>query len=252
MNDLLNIMQEQQKRIDELEKRISSTRDAEKAMHLAICKAQGAIEDIVKDTENPFYNSRYASPAAILKAIKKPLLDNNLYITHKVICNDDIRVVEVKKNRYDKSETTKIEMVKLEVISTLQHSEGASISCKMWAECENNIQQRGSIITYCKRYNIMSLLNLSADDDDDGNCTMQSLKCCICGSDIPASIKANGKTINYPEYSKSNLGNYFCLDCGKNKKAGIKKQNTTFPISSEPEISGKEGKTDSDKSPKTV
>ena len=54
--------------------------------------------------------------------------------------------------------------------TTLEHKEsGEFISSVMAMDATSGPQGNGSQISYFRRYNLLSLLNLEADDEDDGN-----------------------------------------------------------------------------------
>ena len=46
----------------------------------ALAKAQGAMQNAVKDSSNPFFKSTYADLASVWDACRKPLSDNGLAI----------------------------------------------------------------------------------------------------------------------------------------------------------------------------
>ena len=47
----------------------------------ALAKAQGQMEGAKKDSENPYFKSKYADLAAVVKAIRGPFSDNGLLAT---------------------------------------------------------------------------------------------------------------------------------------------------------------------------
>lgn len=121
----------------------------------ALAIAQGAWENPPRDREvtvqtrtGGSYKFKYATLSAVLDATRKPLAENGLSITH-------IMIERNGRNR---------------LISRLMHASG------QWMESEFPLfvseqtnQALGSALTYAKRYSRCALLDIAADEDDDGN-----------------------------------------------------------------------------------
>ena len=111
---------------------------------LSLSKAQGIIENAKKDTENPFFKSKYADLAGIWDAIRKPLSDNGLSIVQG--CNESNHLV-----------------------TTLIHSSGQFISSLTPVfNGKGDAQGFGSGMTYARRYALSAIVGV-AQEDDDGN-----------------------------------------------------------------------------------
>ena len=109
-----------------------------------LIKALGNIRGITKDGANPHFKSKYITLDNINNAVNPVLWENGLYLTHKTIAG--VLSTEV---------TDGVDSIATEwVLTTIQNG---------------TAQNRGSELTYAKRYNISALLNLAVDDDDDGN-----------------------------------------------------------------------------------
>ena len=109
-----------------------------------LIKALGNIRGITKDGANPHFKSKYITLDNINNAVNPVLWENGLYLTHKTIAG--VLSTEVT----DGADSIATEWV----LTTIQNG---------------TAQNRGSELTYAKRYNISALLNLAVDDDDDGN-----------------------------------------------------------------------------------
>lgn len=111
----------------------------------ALVKAQKAIQPAKKDSENPFFKSRYADLAAVVDAIKDPMNDNGLAFLQLV----------------RSAETDTVETIIL-------HESGQYISTetKIYCNKPNDPQAFGGGITYTKRYALQAALGLPAEDDD--------------------------------------------------------------------------------------
>lgn len=122
---------------------------------IALCKAQSEIEIAIKDSNNPFFKSKYADISSVWKACRNALSKNNICISQVVEYRDGISF-----------------------LSTLMgHSSGQWIksSCPILAR-DNSPQAFGSAITYARRYSLAAIAGVIADDDDDGEAAMARSK----------------------------------------------------------------------------
>lgn len=117
----------------------------------ALAKAQGQIDDATKDATNPHYKSKYADLAAVRAVIREPLSVNDIAYVQASTCNGDEVSVE----------------------TMLIHKSGEFISESLSIPLgKRDAHGIGSAISYGRRYGLMSLLGLAADDDD-GNAAVQ-------------------------------------------------------------------------------
>lgn len=114
----------------------------------AFLEAQKKIKPVKKDGTNPYFNSRYATLSAVFDNVKEILNEAGFSILQPVM-GDKV------KTRLLFTDGTTIE------------DEGTPIVCKV----DNDPQAQGSAITYARRYGLMSLLGLPADDDDAESAT---------------------------------------------------------------------------------
>lgn len=114
----------------------------------ALAKAQGGIENPGKNRVNPHFKSEYADLAAIIEVSKKPLSENGLSVLQLPTRNG--RGMELR--------------------TILLHSSGQYLGCTIpLLSLTKGPQPFGSELTYMRRYAQAALLNLAADEDDDGN-----------------------------------------------------------------------------------
>lgn len=122
----------------------NKTENTEATFTRKLIKALSGIKGITKDGANPHFKSKYITLDNINNAVNPVLWENGLYLTHKT--NAGVLVTEV---------TDGVNSITTEwVLTTIQNG---------------TAQNRGSELTYAKRYNISALLNLAVDEDDDGN-----------------------------------------------------------------------------------
>jgi hypothetical protein len=113
-------------------------KEAFKRLH----KAMSQIKPIIKDKKNPHFKNTYADINAMIEVVKPILLENNLVLLQPIIQGN------VCTQIYD------VESGEMLLESSLEMTSGL------------NAQQKGSEITYFRRYTLQSLLSLEAEDDD--------------------------------------------------------------------------------------
>jgi hypothetical protein len=133
-------------------------------------------EGIKKDAKNPFFKSTYASLPKIIEAITEPLAESGLALTMFPIDENSLYCL-------------------------LMHTSGQWIEATYTMKpVKDTPQDKGSCITYARRYCISSILNLQIDDilaDDDGN---------KASGKVEAPVKDDGKpwlNKSMPEYQQA-------------------------------------------------
>lgn len=121
----------------------------------ALAIAQGEIEGAKKDSENPYFKSKYADLAAVRDACQEAL------------SKQGIAVVQVPTTVISEHATT------VQVETLMMHSSGEWISGDLGAiPVKDDPQGIGSCITYLRRYALASFAGV-APEDDDGNAASQ-------------------------------------------------------------------------------
>lgn len=126
----------------------------------ALVAAQKAMPDLQRDKINPAFKSRYLSLETLLSEVLPVLNEHGLavsqwptYISDESGLRPALRTILVHG---DTGETLEDTMLLLAV--------------------KDDPQGQGSAITYAKRYALMALCGLSADEDDDGNAASRQRK----------------------------------------------------------------------------
>ncbi len=121
----------------------------------ALCSAQMEFKPILKTSLNPHFNKKYADLSAIIEATREALSKYGLAVMQFPMISEG-RVI---------------------VVTRLLHKCGqwieGALSLKVGADTP---QGAGSAITYGRRYGMAALLNVSAEDDDDGNAAQPDSK----------------------------------------------------------------------------
>jgi hypothetical protein len=120
-----------------------------KELFTALAKAQMDIEVAGLHNENPFFKSRYADLATVVRASRPHLTKNGLSVIQQIMPNDDGQLI---------------------LHTILAHSSGQWIETRMRViPAKNDVQTLGSTLTYLRRYSYAALVGVVAGtDDDDG------------------------------------------------------------------------------------
>jgi len=120
----------------------------------ALAKAQGEIESAAKDSKNPHFNTKYADLASVRAAIKTPLSANGIAVIQGVSTSE----------------------AGVHIETMLAHTSGQFIAETLTIPLGNkrDAQAVGSAVSYGRRYALMAIVGVAADDDDDGNIATQN------------------------------------------------------------------------------
>ena len=109
----------------------------------ALAAFQGEVKQPELNKENPYFKSRYVDLSGVLKAVQ-PILSKHGLCVAQIINGGDL-------------------------ITLLSHKSGQWFKSICPIGNYKNQQERGSAITYTKRYAICAILGIAADTYDDGN-----------------------------------------------------------------------------------
>lgn len=112
----------------------------------AIVAAQAEMGSVTKDAKNPFFKSNYATLNAVRESCMPVLSKHGLGLLQPLVSKEGKQYVE----------------------TLVLHSSGEYIMSEMevTTKVNANAQEVGSAVSYARRYSLMSLLALSAEDDD--------------------------------------------------------------------------------------
>lgn len=116
-----------------------------KELATALNKAQDEMGGADKSAANPFFKSKYADLASVVRAIKQPFADNGLSYSQFPFYEEGCAGVE----------------------TLLMHKSGEWMSSKLSLPLgKKDAQGAGSAITYARRYSLQSMAGVPSDDDD--------------------------------------------------------------------------------------
>jgi len=117
-------------------------------IHKAMAKAFAAIEGATKDTNNPFFKTKYADLSSVVAAIKPALTANELWF---------------RQVNHERDGGVCVETI-------VGHSSGGEIGfgTLFVPASKNDAQAYGSALTYARRYSLQTAFGV-CPEDDDGN-----------------------------------------------------------------------------------
>ena len=113
----------------------------------ALAKAQSEMKLAGLDSTNPYFKSRYADFASIVKASRPALTKYGLCISQQVLMGEEGQNI---------------------LFTRLMHASGQYLESTMRiVPAKNDLQTLGSYLTYLKRYAYAAIVGVVASDEDD-------------------------------------------------------------------------------------
>ena len=115
----------------------------------AMIQVQQALSPALKDAENSFTNSRYATLHSIMNACRDALLEHGIWLTQYPVS---------------------VEANQLGLVTKVVHAETGQwqYSLLTMPLPKNDPQGYGSAMTYARRYGLSALVGIVTENDDDG------------------------------------------------------------------------------------
>lgn len=111
----------------------------------ALAKAQGEVENAIKDAFNPHFKSKYADLAGVYDACRDALSKHGISHTQWPLHSDDDH---------------------LHIVTRLAHAGEWILARMSLPVTKNDAQGYGSALTYARRYALTAAVGVAADDDD--------------------------------------------------------------------------------------
>lgn len=111
----------------------------------ALCVAQAQMTAAIKDAKNPHFKSSYATLESVISALRGPFAENGLCFSQLIETHESGRML---------------------IRTVLLHISGEQLESRMMLPNIDNPQKIGSAITYYRRYSLVSLAGLPAEDED--------------------------------------------------------------------------------------
>jgi hypothetical protein len=119
------------------------------ALAKALLEAQKEMPSLVRDSTNPDFSTRYLSLEKLVEAVYPVLHKHGLFVIQAPTISDGKPALATS-------------IVSVEGKERIE-------STMLLMQSRNDPQGQGSAITYARRYALMGMLGLVADEDDDGN-----------------------------------------------------------------------------------
>jgi hypothetical protein len=149
----------------------------------ALSKAQSEMLIADRDSNNPYFKSKYADLASITRASRPYLTKHGLCVCHQVEQTEEGQNI---------------------LVCILGHSSGQYLESRFRILPQKpDIQSLGSHITYLRRYSMVSLLGI-ADADDDGEMAMVEFRE-KTSKGTALNTKYNPKEESYETISKDQI-----------------------------------------------
>ena len=115
----------------------------------AMLKVQAALQPAMKDRENPFTKSNYATLNSVMESCRDALLENGIWITQFPV---------------------PVETGHVGLVTKLTHVESGQwqSSLMVMPLPKTDPQGYGSAMTYSRRYALSALIGIVTEEDDDG------------------------------------------------------------------------------------
>jgi hypothetical protein len=178
----------------------------------ALSNTQQEMRFAKKDSNNPFYKSRYADLASIWDVCREPLTKNGLSVTQLPL--------GMNSDGY----------IRLQTI--LMHTSGQWIKSEIQMKpVDGKPQSYGSTLTYARRYALSAVVGVVQDDDDgnDGSGVYDNKKTQNYQTTITDKNTSPIKTVPAKTESQKTL-EYIIYKCHKCQKS-ITKQERDYSIS---------------------
>jgi len=144
----------------------------------ALAKAQQELEPVKFDSLNKYFGTKYASLTAVIEAIRPVLPKHGLSIVQQQFSDiaNDVYVVGVETMLLHESGeflSEKATMPVMPIRLMEKYTYRTNRDGDVYYTSPNVLQEVGKVVTYLRRYGIVSVLRLSAEEDIDGNSTEQ-------------------------------------------------------------------------------
>lgn len=111
----------------------------------ALSKAQGKIDNALKDSKNPFFKSNYADLSSVMAVTKHPLCENNLSFSSSIVMSEE----------------------KYFLVCTLAHMSGEWLRSYMPLICAKaDMQSLGAAVSYARRFCLAALCHVGVEETD--------------------------------------------------------------------------------------
>jgi hypothetical protein len=129
----------------------------------ALSKAQGEMSAAAKDSNNPFFNSKYADLSSVWNACRDALSLHGLAVVQTMQTSESGAMTLVTTLGHSSGQWMRsILPITIKVVEGEVDKHGKPRKV-------NELQLLGSALTYLRRYALAAIVGVAPDEDDDGN-----------------------------------------------------------------------------------
>lgn len=151
----------------------------------ALAKAQGEMQTAGLRSENPYFKSRYADLAEIVRVSRPALTKNGLAVIQQILPNNDGQNI---------------------LHTILTHSSGQWIESRMRIlPSKPDVQSLASYITYLRRYSYAALCGIVASNEDDDAEVAVATDREVLAKGVAINTKYNPREESYESVSRDQL-----------------------------------------------
>lgn len=174
------------KKIEGFSQASNSYRSSElKELFAALAKAQSEMQVAGLKSENPYFKSRYADLAEIVRVSRPALTKNGLSVIQQILPNDDGQNI---------------------LHTILTHASGQWIESRMRIlPSKPDVQSLASYITYLRRYSYAALCGIVASNEDDDAEVAVATDRDVLAKGVAINTKYNPKEESYESISRDQL-----------------------------------------------
>jgi len=131
----------------------------------AVVKVQAALKPVKKETENPFFHSKYADLTSIIEECRPHLVEQGIALFQ---LPGESKQLGTITERHEKDGTVEETMIgAIDLTTMLVHESGEFIAQTLSLPYQiKSPQSAGSALSYARRYGLQAILGIAADDDD--------------------------------------------------------------------------------------
>jgi hypothetical protein len=159
----------------------------------ALAKAQSEFTAAVKDSDNPYYASKYADLNAVINAVRPALNKNGIAMMHNLESDLERQVAIVTVGLYCGEQFMEIEVEAPATGRAKKNEQQDGLGPTKF-----DVQTIGAAWTYLRRYSLQAICGL-ASEDDDGN-TLQNNNKPIARRTTPAQAMAHQNRSAQPDF----------------------------------------------------
>jgi hypothetical protein len=187
----------------------------------ALAKSQGEFSAALKESDNPYYNSKYADLGAVINAVRPALSKHGIAL---------VQTSEADLERQTASVTTSLHCGEQWISCTAEApaaGKGKKAPDDPTAPTRFDVQTIGAVWTYLRRYTLQGLVGVPAEDDD-GNSVVGNNKPIPAKQSAEKWVAAEANRAKTPSETPTTLEGNILTGTVKEIKSGTTKAGKEY------------------------